>query len=348
MIGLDFSDSFAAYTRLDKCIDPLLKLNDMIDWELFRPQLQQIRNNALVGCKGFDVVMMFKILILQALYNLSDDVMEYMIRDRLSFMRFLALTMTEKTPDAKTIWKYREQLTKAELIKPLFDKFDEYLGEKGFKARGGQLIDATIVQTPIQHNTVEETEQMQNGQTPENWSEAKASQKDKDARWTKKGNKSFYGYKDHINADKEYKIIREYEVTPANTHDSQLFEEIVSVPEKGTDESGEEEKVAPEVYADSAYFSEQIKLFLASRGMESRICSKGARNKKLSEEEKARNRERSKIRCRVEHIFGAMYQKAHDRVLRGIGIVRAKVKIGLRNLSYNMTRYCYLSEAKGL
>jgi len=327
-------------------MDPLLKLGEIIDWELFRPQLQSIRKNDVVGRKGFDVVMMFKILILQALYNLSDDMMEYMIRDRLSFMRFLALAVTDKIPDAKTIWKYREQLTEANLIKPLFKKFNEYLSEKGFKASKGQLVDATIIKAPVQHNNAEETEQIKKGQLPGNWTEAKAAQKDKDARWTKKGEKSFYGYKDHINADSEHKIIRDYEVTPANTHDSQVFEEIVSVPKDKTPENGE--VVKPEVYADSAYHSEQIRNFLANNGLEAKICSKGVRNKVLSEEEKALNRERSKIRCRVEHIFGAMYQKAHDLVMRGIGLVRAKARIGLRNLAYNMTRYGYLAGAKGV
>jgi IS5 family transposase len=341
-------DLFTAYARLDKCADPLLKLNDLIDWELFRPQLQRIRNNDLIGRKGFDVVMMFKVLILQALYNLADEAMEYLIRDRLSFMRFLGLAITDRIPDAKTIWKYREQLTEAELIKPMFDKFEEYLSEKGFKASGGQIIDATIIQVPVQRNREEESKQIKEGQTPEDWSEAKAAQKDQDARWTKKGEKSFYGYKDHANVDAKHKIIRNYEVTPANTHDSQVLEEIVLLPEKETEERTEAEKAACDVYADSAYYSEQIRLFLAINGMESKICSKRFRNKELSEEEKASNRERSKTRCRVEHVFGSMYQKAHDRIMRGIGVVRAKAKIGLRNLAYNMTRYGYLVGAKGV
>ena len=345
MIQPGLFDLFSAYARLDKCTDPLMKLNDIIEWELFRPKLQSIRNNDLIGRKGFDVVMMFKVLILQALYNLSDDAMEYMLRDRLSFMRFLGLTMTDKVPDAKTIWKYREQLTEAELIKPLFDKFEEYLRTKGFQASGGQLIDATIIQVPVQHNSKEETEQIKEGQVPENWSEAKAEQKDTDARWTQKGKKSFYGYKDHINADAEHKIIRNYEVTSANTHDSQVFEEIVLLPTNISEEGSIEHEV---VYADSAYYSEQIRIHLEVNGIESKICSKCYRNKELSEEEKARNRESSKTRCRVEHIFGAMYQKAHDRVMRSIGFLRAKAVIGLRNLAYNMTRYGYLSGAKGV
>jgi IS5 family transposase len=344
MIQSGLFDAFSAYARLDKCTDPLVKLNEIIDWELFRPQLHKIRNNELIGCKGFDVVMMFKILILQALYNMADDATEYMLRDRLSFMRFLGLTMTDKVPDAKTIWKYREQLTEVELIKPLFDKFGEYLSEKGFKAAGGQIIDATIIQVPVQHNTENETEQLKKGQMPEDWSGAKSEQKDQNARWTQKGKKSFYGYKDHINVDAEHIIIRDYEVTPANTHDSQVFEEIVSLPEPEIVPMAQTSKV----YADSAYYSEQIRLFMASNGLESKICSKGVRNKELSDEEKKRNRERSKTRCRVEHVFAAMYQSAHDQVLRGIGLVRAKTKIGLRNLSYNMTRYRYLVGAKVL
>jgi IS5 family transposase len=345
MIQIGLFDTFTAYARLDKCTDPLLKLNEIIEWDLFRPQLQSVRNNDIVGCKGFDVVMMFKILILQALYNLSDDATEYMLRDRLSFMRFLGLAMTDKIPDSKTIWKYREQLTKAGLIKPLFDKFGECLSEKGFEAAGGQIIDATIVPVPIQRNSEEETEQIKKGHTPEDWSAAKAEQKDQDARWTQKGKKSYYGYKDHINVDVEHKIIRDYEVTSANTHDSQVFEEIVLQPAHISEESSLNREA---VYADSAYYSEQINDFLETEGMESKICSKGHRNKPLNEEEKAKNREYSKTRCRVEHIFGAMYQKAHDRVMRAIGLVRAKAKIGLRNLAYNMTRYCYLAGAKGL
>jgi IS5 family transposase len=291
--------------------------------------------------------MMFKILILQALYNLADDAMEYMLRDRLSFMRFLGLGMTDKVPDAKTIWKYREQLTKAGLIKPLFDKFGQYLDEKGFQASGGQIIDATIVEVPIQHNSKEETEQIKDGQIQESWSEAKIEQKDTDARWTQKGNKSYFGYKDHINVDVEHKIIRDYEVTPANTHDSQVFEEIVSVPDNEIAVDSMNQP-SDEVYADSAYHSEKIRQFATSNRLEPKICSKGTRNQALNEEDKKQNREYSKTRCRVEHVFGAMYQKAHDQVLRGIGIMRGKVKIGLRNLAYNMTRYCYLVGTKGL
>jgi IS5 family transposase len=350
-----FDDSIA-YDRLDKCLDPLLRLNEVVNWELFRAQLQSIRKNETVGRPSFDVVMMFKIMILQSLYNISDDAMEFFIRDRLSFMRFLSLDLTERVPDAKTIWKFREELTKAELIKPLFAQFDEYLAANGFEAKGGQLIDATIVEVPIQHNTKEERKQIENGETPVEWNKSKTSQKDTDARWTKKNSKSFFGYKDHVNVDEDNKIIRDYDVSPANTHDSQKLEEIVTVggnmekPSEATDTTKSEDipeaPPKPKVYADKAYDSKNIDEFLSRAGLEPQICRKAKRGTPLSEGQKEENRKRSKIRTRVEHVFGAMYQKAHDLTIRTIGLSHAAAKIGLRNIAYNMMRFCYLSRAK--
>ena len=127
--------------------------------------------------------MMFKILILQSLYNLSDDEMEYQIMDRLSFMRFLGMALDSRVPDAKTIWLFRSKLEEHKLIRKLFDKFNAFLAESGFVARKGQIVDATIVRVPIQRNTREENEAIKAGNPPvENWSDAKKCQKDTDAR----------------------------------------------------------------------------------------------------------------------------------------------------------------------
>jgi IS5 family transposase len=346
-----FTDKIA-YDRLDKCSDPLLRLGEVVNWELFRVHLQSIRKNETVGRPSFDVVMMFKVMILQSLYNISDDSMEFFIRDRLSFMRFLGLDLTERVPDAKTIWKFREELTKAGLIKPLFEQFDEYLAANGFEAKGGQLIDATIVEVPIQHNTKEDIEQIKSGEKPDAWSKTKASQKDTDARWTKKNAKSFFGYKNHVNVDEGNKIIRNYKASPANVHDSQKLEEIVIVDGWKAEFSGEaqdsESRDTPKVYADKAYDSEKIDKFLSDAGIESHVCRKSKRGLSQLESQKEDNRKRSKIRARVEHTFGAMYQKAHDLTIRTIGLSRAAAKIGLRNITYNMMRFCYLSQAKAV
>ena len=315
----------------------LIRLNEFIDWEIFRPQLETIRNKPRKnssGRKPFDVVLMFKILILQSLYNLSDAQIEFQIRDRLTFMKFLGLDWQSRVPDEKSVWLFRDQLTKAELMKPLFDRFESLLVEQGFEAKRGQMVDATMVTVPIQRNNKEENASIKNGQTPEDWSDSKQRQKDIDARFTKKRNKSFYGYKNHANVDVEHKLIRDYDVTDASVHDSQVFEDILGPAQDN-----------PDVYADSAYRSKQAEKDLASADYKSHVHERPYRNTPLTAEQKKSNRERSRIRVRVEHVFGSQLQLAGDLILRTIGIARAKTAIGLRNLGYNLNRYGYLKSA---
>lgn len=156
---------------------------------------------------------MFRMLVLQQLYNLSNDQIEYQIRDRLSCLRFLDLGIEDRVSDAKTVWLYREKLAKAEMVKALFDKFDGFLRDNGYLAMGGQIVDASIVPVPKQRNSREENEAIKADRTPKGWNKKprKKRQKDVDARWTKKHGKSHYGYKNHINVDRRHKLIREYE-----------------------------------------------------------------------------------------------------------------------------------------
>ena len=189
------------FDKLDKSGDPLRQLNDVIDWECFRPTLLYIhekerKSNA--GAKPYDVVMMFKILVVQSLYNLSDDAVEYQIMDRISFMRFLGLSLGDRVPDAKTIWLFREQLTEAKLVKKLFGQFDEFLRSSGFAAQKGQIIDASIISAPKQRNSRDENKRIKKGEIPEEWDSVKLRQKDTDARWTKKMGKNYYGYKSRM------------------------------------------------------------------------------------------------------------------------------------------------------
>jgi len=317
--------------KIDKNGDPLMLLDRSVNWELFREELEKIREKdrkSKAGAKSYDVVLMFKVLILQSLYNLSDDATEYQILDRLSFMRFLGLKLGKKVPDAKTIWLFREELTRAGLAKKLFSRFDECLNASGFKAEKGQIIDASIVSVPKQRNKREENKKIKEGEIPEGWSEAKRRQKDTDARWTKKASRSYYGYKNHINVDAKYKLIREYEVTDASVHDSKVFEEVLS-----------DRNSSRDVWADSAYRSQEIEENLKRKKYRSKIHRKGSRNNPLTSWEKQGNRTRSKVRARVEHIFGVQAQMAGNLILRCIGIIRAMAKIGLRNLAFNMMRY---------
>lgn len=322
------------FEQLDNGGDPLVKLNEVVDWELFRRDLEQIREKdrkSNAGRKPFDVILMFKILILQSLYNLSDDQIEFQIRDRLSFMRFLGLSLNRTVPDAKTVWLFREQLNEAGLIKTLFERFDSFLRESGFTARKGQIVDASIIEAPRQRNTRDENKQIKEDQVPQDWSDNKKSQKDTDARWTKKNGQNHYGYKNHICIDVKHKLIRKYEVTPASTHDSQVFEELL-----------DDVNTSRDVWADSAYRSQEKLDTLGKLGFREHLQRKGYRNKKLTEREKRGNHTRSKTRSRVEHIFGVQAQRAGKLIVRSIGLIRAKAKIGLRNLAYNIDRFSLL------
>ena len=325
------------FRQLDAGGDPLPRLKKLVDWERFRPELEAVRDKerkSNAGRKPFDVVLMFKVLVLQSLYNLSDEKIEFQIRDRISFMRFLDLSLGDAVPDEKTIWLFREQLTEAGLIKRLFQEFDAFLEEKGFSARKGQIIDASIVEAPRQRNSREENRQIKAGQIPEDWSEQKKRQKDTDARWTKKNGQNYYGYKSHIDVDVKHKLIRDYEVTPASVHNSQVFEDLL-----------DEDNSSRDVWADSAYRSEEKLKELKERNYREHLQRKGCRHKKLTDREVQGNRTRSRIRSRVEHVFGVQAKRAGNLIVRVIGLVRVKAKVGLRNLAYNLDRYCVLAEA---
>ena len=316
--------------ELDKAGDPLTKLNEVVEWESFRDELETIREDdrkSNAGRKPFDAVLMFKILILQSLYNLGDDSIEYQIRDRISFMRFLGLSLGDRVPDAKTIWLYREQLGKAGLVDKMFKKFDRQLRDKGFTAKRGQIIDAPIVSAPKQRNSREENCMIKEGDIPEDWNEAKLQQKDTDAKWVKKNGRNYFGYKNHISIDAKHKFIRKYKVTDAAVHDSNVFEELLDKKNSSRD-----------VYADSAYRSDEKLKMLDKKGYREHIQRKGCRYKPLTEWEKQGNHTRSKIRSRIEHIFGVQAQMAGRLIIRTVGKVRAEIKIGLRNLAYNMYR----------
>ena len=315
--------------------DPLEMIARVVPFDSFRAEIEAAvltpadEKKSKAGRKPIDVLVMFRMLVLQSLYNLSDEQVEYQVRDRLSFTRFLRLGIEDRIPDGTTLWLFREALAKAGLIEKLFERFGQHLEAKGYVARGGQMIDATIVPVPKQRNSRDENEDVKGGKTPKAWKQnpAKNRQKDKDARWTKKHGKSFYGYKNHVNADAKRKLIRQYEVTDASVHDSQKFDELLN-----------QGNTSADVYADSAYRSAETEAKLNSRGFRSRIHRRASRNHPLSKAQENANRRKSRVRARIEHVFGAQQTAPGGRIIRTIGIARAKVKIGLQNLVYNIRR----------
>ncbi len=311
---------------------PLQKLNAIIDWEMFREPIEEAlykESKSNAGAKGYDKVLMFKILILQRYYNLSDAQTEFQIKDRLSFMDFLGLHMGDKVPDEKTIWLFKDALSKTNLAQTLFDTFTQKLIHHGIIAKEGSIVDASFVTVPRQRNTREENQQIKNSEVPQSFEKNpyKKAQKDCDARWTKKNNQNEYGYKDHINSDQKTKLITTYTVTPASTHDSQAMRDIVDESDRC-------------LYADSAYHSEEIKTHLKEKGVKEKIIKRKYRNKPLEKADHKTNYKHSKTRVRVEHIFGTLTSQMYNALhLKAIGLERISSLVGLINLTYNLVRY---------
>lgn len=331
-----FFDEAERLAKLTKLKDPLEALKQHIDFEIFRPQLAAVFDRdrkSAAGRKAYDVVLMFKILILQRLYNLSDEQAEFQINDRQSFQRFLGLQLGSAVPDFTTVWCFREALTLAGVTKPLFDTYGAILEKQGVVTKAGTIIDASFVEVPRQRNTREENEMIKQGQLPPEWETQphKLSQKDLDARWTKKNHETFYGYKNHIRADADSAIITDYTVTDAAVHDSQALPELIGPENKNE-----------QLFADSAYKSAQTDAQLAHLGITNNVHEKGARNRPLNQLQKELNRLKSQIRCRIEHIFGCVENSMGGPELEYIGLPRIRTGIGLSNLAYNLLRHVQL------
>jgi IS5 family transposase len=332
-----FFDQDIRLSKLSQLGDPLERLNKGIDFELFRSFLEEKLCKISQGPGGrppYDYVMMFKILILQRYYNLSDEQVEFQINDRMSFMRFLDLSIADDVPDSRTVWNFREQLTNLELVENIFFLFIKELEKLNLIINEGKIIDASFVEVPRQRNNREENAQIKVGEIPESFSQNshKQSQKDIDARWTKKNKVNYFGYKNHTKQDAASKLVVKYLVTAANVHDSQSIEELLDEKDEGED-----------FYGDSAYSGEPQEKIICEKGMNSKVCEKGTRNHPLTEEQKASNREKSRIRSRVEHIYGFMENSMNGMYIQCIGIKRATAIIGLMNLTYNMYRKIQLS-----
>lgn len=327
-------DEEASVEKLSAIGNPLEMISKVIDFEMFRATLEEVLLNtnkkSNAGAKPYDVVMMFKLLILQRYYGLGDTQLEYQIIDRISFKQFLGLSSGDKVPDEKTVWAFRERLTTEGLIEKIFSQFNDYLESKGLIMNEGKMIDASFTVAPRQRNTREENQAIKDCRGDELWNDKpnKKRHKDIDARWVKKNNETFYGYKNHAKVDTKSKFIDTYEVTDASVHDSQPLDNLLTEDDKGQD-----------LHADSAYTGEEQEKIIDKYEMNNKVNEKGYRNKPLTEEQKACNHEKSKTRARVEHVFGFMEQSMNGLFLRSVGIVRAKGIVGLINLTYNLFRY---------
>ena len=280
------------------------------------------------GAKQYDVVMMFKVMVLRQYYNLSYEQTEYQIIDRSSFKQFLGLASGDKVPDANTIRNFFEGLKEKGLGEKLFQDFVDNLMEKGFIFNEGQIVDASFVLAPRQRNTREENKKIKDGEGGDLWNDKpnKKRQKDIDASWAQKGGEDFFGYKVSAKVDGKSKFVKKIVVTTASPHDSKMFPDLMDESDRGQ-----------VTFADSAYVGQQETL--EKYGLKDEICEKGYRGKPLTEEQREENRKKSTIRSRVEHVFGFMEGAMHGLTVKTVGIARATAHIFLKCLTYNMFRY---------
>lgn len=337
------------YAALSKAGDPLERLSSVIDFELFRVDLDaglKRSDRAKGGRPPIDAVLMFKVLVLQALYGLSDAQAEFQILDRRSFGRFLGIDDGDRVPDETTIWRFREALTVAGVTERLFARFDAHLRDQGYLAMGGQIVDASIIAAPRQRMTDVERETVKGGGIPDGWKDrpAKLRQKDRDARWTlKRGRRKrgpngvlmapiatpVFGYKSHISTDRRHGFIRRWSVSDAARHDGRELPTLL-----------DRTNTAAPVWADTAYRSKKNERRIAAAGLVSKVHFRRAPGKPLPAAHQRANAARSGVRSAIEHVFAD--QKDRMRLfVRTIGLARARTKIGLANLAYNFRRLAW-------
>ena len=291
---------------------------------------------------------MFKVLIVQTQHNLSDAKMEFMIRDRLSWMRFFGFDLGGAMPDENTIRHFRNRMTETGTLKRVMKAFDWQLHKKGYIAMSGQILDATLVPAPKQRNNDGEKDAIKAGKTAEEiWPDEpnKAAQKDTDARWTLKiGGKIRYrpdgtplpqialpvfGYKSHISIDRRFGFIRQATVTSASEADGRQLKHLI-----------DKQNTAGDVWADSAYRSQKNEKWLSNNMMTSRIHRRKPAGKPMPQATARANAKKSSIRAPIEHVF-AHQKNRYGLFIRTIGIARAEAKLILANLAYNFDRLIF-------
>ncbi|MEZ5932497.1 MAG: IS5 family transposase [Alphaproteobacteria bacterium] len=340
---MGFFDVGDRLAELSKKGDPLERLSRTVDFELFRAELERAvprSDRAKGGRPPYDHVVMFKVLVIQTLDTLSDAQTEFQIKGRLSVQRFLGLGLGDTVPDANTIWTLREALTRAKAVETLFRRFDGALKDAGYLAMSDQIIDASIVAAPRQKLTDEEKAALKDGKVLKDWQDkpAKLTQKDRDARWTlKRGRKKqkptdqafeiavpIFGYKNHVSTDVRHGSIRRWCVGHAAEPDTRRFRELL-----------DKSNTASSVWADTACRFGKNEHHLERQGFVSKIHFRRSPGKPLSRKRARANAARGRVRTGIKRVF-AVQKDQRGLFIRTVGLDRARTKIGLANLAYNL------------
>lgn len=297
-------------------------VHELIDWSRLEKQLSGIHSKKQ-GEKAWPPLMMFKALLLQSWYKLSDPALEKQLARDLLFRRFTGLDISESVPDHSTFWRFRQTLEKLCLMDGLLSEINSQLSDQGLYIKSGEvsIVDASVIEA--KNCRPNKNKQGETTQDPEaNWN-VKAGSDGK--------RKSTYGYKAHMNVDEDG-FIKSTDYTAGNVHDSNCFTGLLSGNETAA-------------YADSAYQSRDHNQWLKDRHIENRVIKRAYRNKPLDKKSKQFNRIHSGVRCTVERVFGVLKQHYGMAKARYLGIDRNRTRFELMCVAHNLKRGLSIQQA---
>jgi IS5 family transposase len=298
----------------------LVKLSTLVTWHRFETLLTRLDKETIVGRPSYAPLIMFKALLLQSLYGLSDAELEEALYDRLSFRRFAGLALDETVPDHTTLCRFRNRMIEAGLLEHLFGELDRQLNEAGLILRRGTMLDATVIETTV-------------ARPPKDKDGVMADRRDPDAAFTRRKGKpgSSYGYKAHVGVDEGSGVIRKVITTPANINDTVPADDLVS---------GDEERVL----ADSAYHTHEREKALKARGIRSGLMHRANKHHPVLRPSLKRfNQLISRHRAAVETTFATLKRRMGLRAIRYVGLTKASAQITLAAIAFNMRRWVTLT-----
>jgi len=311
---VSFGDwALAQRTRPNEVLE---KIRALVDLSQAERRLEATYSE--LGRPGHRAAVLLRVMLLQHLYGLSDPQAEEQLGDRLSFQKFVGLRAGEAVPDETAICRFRQRMITAGLHEKLLDLLNEQLAAAGYLVKRTMLVDATLVEssrTRPDHQTALE------GKAP-----------DTDARYTRKANQRYYGYKAHVSADGDNQLVCRAKITAANVDDSLVFAELIDGPTRA-------------VYADKIYDNHKNKDWLAERGIANGILKKSHKSRKLTAEEHARNGRRSLKRRLIERVFAHFKKWQHYRRVRYLGLLKNQLELTLKAVTYNLRRLVSLAAA---
>ena len=304
-----------------KSLSELDDVHNIINWNEIEKTLSNLYSSVR-GAPSYPPLMMFKILILQAWYNLSDEALEKQIARDLMFRRFIDLSLSESVPDHSSIWRFRQLLNTEKLLEPLLEQINTHLEQNSIIISTGSIniIDATVIEA--------KQSRKRKGKDGNNTQDSDADYNVKVAADGKK--KTTYGFKMHVNTDEDG-FVKKMTYTPGNVHDSQEFDKLLEIEKLKTKDKI---KIGGEVYADSAYANKQNDKKLGKQN--NKVLHRAYRNKPLTKQQKQENKQRSSIRYIVERTFGLL--KLHHGLAKAryLGLERNKTRAQLIAMSHNL------------